>query len=449
MNKGKLLFLLFITSCILISGVTAAEVSEKKDVSIFNISYYGSDFHSDVVGSLDSTIRKTVVDMGRFRVLEVRKRFSSDDDLYKFIERIKKIKEQETEIPEEVSFGHVIFTEADFNALISSFIVIIPEVTFFDEDKVYDEDDDFTGYEVKLITSYTVLDASTMEVVAKPEIETSGFSVDKEDAWLDAVKSVSSNLELELKKIPLFTIKTGVLEVHGAEVVIEKGKNMGIQPGYEFEIIHSKETESGFSKEMHAGLVLVKSVYKEISEATVLYGKPRVDDQLVEVPRIGVDGILYCHILADPESKTLCIMPGIKAIWSMGLYLVKPIFGIEVPIADMTTKGLEGYGIILDYGMPLNFYVGCDINFYMGRLQIAPTIAAGGTLVIPWDNDDDEDNEPGFTHAGFKGYVSVNYLVNRDLKFVLDVGYSYWFTFSNFFKNYGGILGGLALVWKS
>lgn len=445
MNREKLLLFLLFFVCLVMSGVFSQEVSEKKDISVFNISYYGAKFHSEVIGPLDTTIRRVVVDMGRFRVLEVRKRFFREEDLYEFIERIKEIKEQEVEIPEEVEFGHVIFTEADFNALISSFIVIIPEVSFYDVNKRYNSDNEFIGYDVKLITSYTVLDANTMEVVAKPEIETSGFSKDREEAWLNAAQSVASDLELALKKVPIFTIKTGVIDVRGTQVDIERGKNLGIRKGYEFEIIRTEEMATGFTKERHAGLILVNSVFKEFSEATVLYGKPRVGDQLVEVPRVGIDGLVYLHILSNPPFESISIIPGLKAIWSMGLYFIKPVFGIEIPIADLTTEGSTGYMKVLSFGFPLNFYLGCDINFYMGRLQISPTLVVGGTLVIPWE----EDRTAGFTHLGFKGYVSLNYLFHRDMKLTLDLGYSSWFTFLDDFQTYSGILGGLAFVWKT
>jgi hypothetical protein len=246
--------------------------------------------------------------------------------------------------------------------------------------------------------------------------------------------------------VPIFTLKTGVLEVHGSKVIIERGKNLGIRKSYEFEIIRTEALTGGYKKEKHAGLILVKSVFEEISEATVLYGFPREGDQLVEIPRVGIEGLLYVHILSTPPFEFISILPGLKVVWSEGLYLAKPVFGIELAIADMSTEGKSGYFEILDYGIPLNFYIGCDINLYMGRFQIIPTLAGSATLVIPWDTEEDE---VGFTHLGFKGYVSINYLFHRDFKLSLDVGYSWWFTLLEDFKGYGGILGGLAFVWKT
>lgn len=315
MKRGKLLFFLLIFSSLIISGLSAQEVSEKKDISVFNVSYYGWKFPEEALGSLDSKVRKVIVDMGRFRVLEVRKRFLADDDLYEFIERVKAIKVQEAEIPDEVSFGHVIFTESDFNALISSFIVIIPEVAFYDMNSKFNDKNEFIGFEVTLRTSFTVLDATTMEVVAKPEIETSGFSEDDESAWLSAIDSVPFQLEFELKKIPIFTLKSGVLEVHGSSITLEKGKNMGISRGYEFEIIRSEVLNSGLKKEWSTGLVLVKTVFEEVSDATILYGNPREGDQLVEVPRMGVDLIPYVHVLSNPPFSTISLLPGIQFIY--------------------------------------------------------------------------------------------------------------------------------------
>jgi hypothetical protein len=446
MKIHKILFIFILFTCFIIQGAISQEVSEKKDVSVFDLSYYGWKFPEEALGSADSTIRKVFVDMGRFRVLEVRKRFNNDNDLYKFIKRIKKIKEKEVEIPDEVSFGHVVFTESDFEALISSFIVIIPEITFYDLNKQYNDDGDFIGYEVILKTSYTVLDANTMEIVAKPVVETSGYSKDRDQAWESAIQSIPSLLEFELKKIPIFTLKTGVLEVHGGSVTLEKGKNMGINTGFEFEIIRNKVLASGFNKESSVGLVLVNSVFEEISEATILYGNPEEGDQLVEVPRMGIDGILYMHLLYNLDSKTMSLLPGLEVIGSRGFYTFKPVFGIELVIADLLSSGEDGYfDMISYYGVPMNIYGGFSYNIYMGRLQIAPTVVVGATIIAPYDDNDDG----WLTHLGGKGYLAVNYLTSRDMKISLDLGYSYWLNISDFFKAYGGVLAGLEIVFKS
>ncbi|MBN2440092.1 MAG: hypothetical protein JXJ04_02060 [Spirochaetales bacterium] len=445
MKIQKMIFLLFFFLCFFITGIFSQEVSEKNDVSVFDLSYYGWKFPEEALGSADSTIRKVFVDMGRFRVLEVRKRFDNNDDLYDFIERIKKIKEKEVEISDEVSFGHVIFTESDFDKLISSFIVIIPEITFFDLNKRYNDDGDFIGYEAILKTSYTVMDARTMEVVAKPEIETSGFSPDRQQVWQDAIESIPALLEFELKKIPIFTLKTGVLEVHGGNVTLEKGKNMGIYTGFEFEIVRTKVLSSGFNKESSVGLVLVHSVFEEISEATVLYGDPEEGDQLIEIPRMGVDFILYAHILYNLDTETISILPGLEVIASRGFYSIKPVFGIELVIADLMSSGANGYLDMLSYyGVPINVYGGISYNLYMGRLQIAPTAVVGLTVVAPYEEEDDG----WLTHVGGKGYLALNYLYDRDMKISFDIGYSSWLNISDYFKAYGGVLAGLEIVFK-
>jgi len=444
MRNLTLFLLLFL--CVSISVLFAQEVSEKQEVSIFNISYYGWRFPEEIIGSLDSKIRSVIVNMGRFKVLEVRKRFEKTDDLFAFIDRVRKIKEQDMEIPEEVSYGHIIFTEADFNALISSFIVILPEVTYLNIEARYNDDNDLIGYSAQINTSYSILDAQTMEVVAKPEIESTGTGDNKRATWQDAIDSLPMDLEFELKKVPIFTLKTGVLEVHGGKIVLEKGKNMGIKTGFEFEIIRTDTIASGFSKEKHAGLVLVQSVYEEISEATILYGGPQEGDQLVEVPRMGVDGILYTQILYNTTTETTAILPGLQVIPSISFYFIKPVVGIELAIADLTDYGSWGYGILMYFGMPMNIYLGASANLYLGRLQISPTLVGGAGLIIPWDTD---EHEPALSHLGYKAYLSLNYLVHRDVKITADVGYSQWFPIIPFYKLYGGILGGLAIVWKS
>jgi hypothetical protein len=285
-----------------------------------------------------------------------------------------------------------------------------------------------------------------MEVVAKPELETSGFSKDDEDAWQSAIDSIPSQLEFEIKKIPIFTLKTGVLEVHGGAITLEKGKNMGITTGYEFEIIRREVLDSGLTKEYSTGLVLVRKVFEEVSDATILYGNPMEGDQLVEVPRIGADAIAYTHVLSNLSMDKMSFLFGFQAIYSMKLYSIKPLIGVEFVLADLHSGGFGGYfDAITQYGTPLNIYFGVTYNIYMGRLQISPTVVGGATVFVP--SDDTED--PTASHFGGKAYLTINYLFHRDLKFFLDIGGSYWMTNpESQFINYGGILLGAGLVYK-
>jgi len=445
MKRSSVLFFLLVFFLLSMTISFSQEVSEKKDISVFNLSYYDWDIPDFALGSIDSEIRSVFINIGRFRVLEVRKNFANDGDLQDFIRSLRQIKEKQVEIPEEVSYGHVLFTEADFEALVSSFIVIVPEVTYFNVEVKEDDEGEVTGYSTELKTSYSILDASTMEVVAKPSVESSGYDENERASIQDAITSIKSKLTFKIKSVPLFTLKTGVLVVYSGGITLEKGKNMGILPGYEFEIISSETIKPGLNRERHSGLVLVNSVSEEVSEATVLYGRPQEGDQLKEVPRVGVDGSVYVHAMIENfETNDLIFTAGIKGTLALAVYFIRPIIGLEIPIAPIVANEDLNDIILLVYGFPLNIYLGAELNWYFGRLQVSPTLVAGVGIIAPYD----DENEPALTNVGGKAYLALNYLVTRDVKISVDLGYAYWMNVSDLFLPYGGILAGANVVFK-
>ena len=82
--------------------------------------------------------------------------------------------------------------------------------------------------------------------------------------------------------------------------------------------------------------------------------------------------------------------------------------------------------MIFDY-IPIQTYVGAEItNWYLGRLQIAPTLVVGAGGLFPLEEEHDE----GFlviTHFGGKAFLSLSYLVSRDVKLTVEPGFSLWF----------------------
>jgi hypothetical protein len=404
----------------------AQVVSEKTDVSVFDLSYYSYKVPNNALANIDSTIRSVFVDMGRFKVIQVAKSFDDPNDLATFIEQVKKIKEKKVQIPDAVSYGRATFSEDDFNNLISSFIVIVPELLSFSSKEKYDKKNNFAGYEVNFKTSFSVIDASTMEVVAKPTIESNGTDKDDRGQALEsAIRSMTGSLTFELKKVPIFTIKTGVVEAKGGKITFKKGKNMGILPGFEFELIRTDILSSGDKKEYSDGLVIVSDVYEEVSDALVLYGDAKEGDQLKEVPRAGGELALYYHGIYDLDSQSVLSLIGIKATVTLGFFSFRPLIGIELPLFDV-------YGIgsfIFAVGVPMNAYIGADFPIYMGRLQITPTITlkVGGiyfyTAPDPGNNGDTQQFFA--THIGGTAYANISYLVTRDMKLYVDLGYTY------------------------
>ena len=66
-------------------------------------------------------------------------------------------------------------------------------------------------------------------------------------------------------------------------------------------------------------------------------------------------------------------------------------------------------------------------------------------MIYPWESDEDS---VALSHAGIKGYIAINYLITRDIKLTFNVGYAQWFALLLAYQNYGGVLGGLSIVFK-
>jgi hypothetical protein len=95
-------------------------------------------------------------------------------------------------------------------------------------------------------------------------------------------------------------------------------------------------------------------------------------------------------------------------------------------------------------GFPLNVYLGGELNFYMGRLQVVPMAAAGLGMLIPKEENADFE----LSHAGFMLQASVNLLVANQLRVFVEGGYAYWAGLGDYNENYGGIFAGAGLMIK-
>src|SRR5690606_16352229 len=164
MIRRMMLFVLFLA--IVVSFGAAQEISQRKDIAIFALNYYGAPPTTDTggsvelkanaktgevslklqgsgsqetdrvfqqaLGSIDSQIRQVFSGLNRFNVIGLPQRLT-DGDVQAFIDTIRQFNESNAEIPEEVRFGEVAFTEADFNRLVGAFYVVIPSVIRYDQ----------------------------------------------------------------------------------------------------------------------------------------------------------------------------------------------------------------------------------------------------------------------------------------------------------------------------
>ena len=410
----------------------AQEVSEKKEIAVFKLSYYDWDIPDAVLGNIDEELKSVFINIGRFNVIGMTQRLE-EGDLGVFIDKIKEFKEEDVEIPEEVQMGHDFFTEADMNQLIGSFIVVIPSVSNF----ILESLD--SGYiEATVKTAFNFINVQEGRTFAQFFVETEGTDENEQKAIKEAVDGIPMKLTYEIRKISEFQLKTGILEVRGSEVILELGRDLGLKLGDEYLIVLTRVLNSGKTISTEKGLIIIKSVDEEVSVGKVLYskGKPQVGDQLKEIPRLGIDTTPYVRLAMDPigiGAEEIMVIAGVRQSISRGFYSFRPLTGLEMP--------LHNIGV----GIPVNFYVGGELDLYFGRFQLIPMAAIGLGGVYLYDSEDFY-----LSHIGGMANVTLTFLFHKNMKLTLDAGILFWPTLDeSLFDTYGGVFigGGLCIKY--
>ncbi|MCF7929088.1 MAG: hypothetical protein K9L68_09570 [Spirochaetales bacterium] len=424
MRMQRLVVLVLLVFLLAGTMLSAQKVSEKKEIAVFDLSYYDWNIPSGALGAIDQQIQSVFINIGRFEVIGLNYRLG-ESDVNEFVRKIKQYKERQVEIPEEVRLGQEVFTEQDFNRLVGSFIVVIPSVSFFNVAKLEDGE-----YQATIQTSFQFVNVEESKTFDQFFVETTGTDDNARNAVKNAVDGIPGMLTYKIRSMPEFQINTGIIEVRGGEVFLELGRNMGIMKGDEYSVLGSQVMKSGQVYEGEAGLILIKDVQKEFSVGTVLYSDNllEVGDQLREVPRLGVEFVPYLDVMLSVNDKggeedfVPLFSPGFRMTASRGFYSFKPSIGVEFPFRN-------GILILSVFGvLPYTAYVGGEItNIYLGRLQITPQLYGGISGVIAVDDNTEIDDDFLMTHLGGRAMVSVSYLIDRDTKIYIEGGGAFWY----------------------
>jgi hypothetical protein len=427
------------------SAVLAQQVSQKKDIAIFRLSYYQWDIPDMVLGAVDEEIQGVFINIGRFNVMGMTQRLEPGD-LAVFIAAIKRYKEERVEMPEAVQMGREFFTQADFDRLVGSFIVVIPSVASY-----VLEVKDSGDFHVALKTSFTFVNVEQDKTFAQAFVATDGTARSPDGAARMAMDGIASRLTFEIRKIPEFQLKTGVLEVRRSEVILELGRDMGVRVGDEFVLVSSRVLESGKTLSSETGLLVIKEVGDEVSVGKVLYARPRPQegDQLREVPLFGLEITPYVHVAGGLfYRRGITALVGLRQSISRGFYGFRPIFGLEVPFMAN-----------IAFALPLNLYVGGEYVFYLGRLSLVPMVSlgVGGAYLYYLGDSVSADQKFALTHIGGSASLTVNYLFSKKLRLMLEAGYLVWFSLvpgqyfyqsDYLFPSYDGLYFGAGLTLK-
>lgn len=124
MFKYSKRYIFVIVYVILATLLSAQTVSGKKDIAVFRLSHSGY-VPSEVAARIDQRIIDVVTSFKRFNVIGMEYRLNSNN-IVSFIDQIKRMKEQQSEISETVLSGEEAFTRADWERLTGAFLVFAP-----------------------------------------------------------------------------------------------------------------------------------------------------------------------------------------------------------------------------------------------------------------------------------------------------------------------------------
>ncbi len=410
-------------------------ISEKQDIAIFALGYYGWDLPYQALGSIDGEIQKVFADLGRFTILGMSQRLSPGG-LEQFIDTVRRTKQSDFVLPEKFQFGEAFLTEAEFNRLVGAFVVVVPVVVEFNS--WWDSKN--LKFRTDIKTNISFIEAASGSLIAIKRLNSSGSDANNEfQSISSAIASIPMQLQYEIRSIPKFQISTRILTVSGPTVRLQMGSNMGIRKGDEYAVVEQRSVE-GFDDSREAGLIVIKDVGREVSTGQVLYASIELakDTQLREIPRLGVDLDLYLHIVGTQ------VLPGLRATASRGFYALRPFIAAQIPLSLISNF----YWVSI---FPVNVLAGLEYVLNAGRLSIAPSAAVGISYYHVTSGGIDTDTEV-LSHVGFQLGGRLAYLFGRNARVFLDFGLENWASLSSLYvlhdPSYGGIMMGAGLTLK-
>ncbi len=429
--------------------VVAQEFSERQEIAIFRLSYHGQpevttpagpfiriDIDSDrfsfqfrgtgrrswdrlfhnAFNAVDERIRNVFVNLGRFDVVGFPQRVRAEyvDD---FIRAVREYRSDDAEVPEAVLLGRQAFTEDDFRSLTGGFLVVVPSVTWYDMEYDYGANQ----YTARIETSFTVVDVDSGRTQSQFRLETSGRNSDPERAVRSAVNSIPGNLEFELRSIPEFQIRSGIIDRDGDRIYFEFGRNMGVRRGDEYVVVSPRTTDFGYTDEVETGLIIVSEVHERYSVGRLIYDGNRasVGDQLREVPRRGADIRMYAGAyldavgLSDGRVHARGGMAGISMSVNRGFFRFRPMVTLEFPFV-----GQSGY-------LLFGGYAGLETNMFLRRLRVSPSIQAG---IMAADRPGQSESDRVASHVGGRTGINLSFQTTRDIMVGVQLGWTQMWT---------------------
>lgn len=384
-------YLLVIVYILLVAmQLSAQTVSSKKDIAVFRLSH-SINVPSETAARIDQRIAGTVASFKRFNVIGMQYRLNSTN-IASFVEKIKEMKENQSEIPETVLSGEEAFTRADWERLTGAFLVFAPRITAYDESLIIEEIE-VDGkkvvrkyWKVKIEGAVSILDVSGSAGERIIPLSVTQSAKRHSDAVDDAIDALENMVYTAIKFEPEFALASGVLAIdrENNTVTIELGKDIGIKEGDEY-LLQKFISVGGKQSTVETGLLVISEVHDTFSIAKVIYAEqPIVEGDSVKellnqkLMLQGYAGITIpvTGVTTKNSAEYLRVQPtfGIRAIYKTGFHLGISLgyeYAIQQPIrrsSSLTDKPMK----LTPFGTG---YLGVGVyNFYTSRFKLTPEL---------------------------------------------------------------------------
>lgn len=463
------LFLLALTFLLLPAALYCAEVTAQQDIAIFGVTTYAFDIPDEVLVYADTSIDNAFINLKRFNVLGFGDYRMESRDIDYFIARVREARSEKAEEAGtyDEKFGALVIKGEDFDRIANSFLVVVPSLSNYTW--TVRREERYSGFSSFVRREYTVdivMDLAFLNVREGKQEEAVRVTGTASDESLDrasrrAVDSAVSSLSFKIRQVEAFKIKSGIIRVKGDTVYFELGKNIGVQPGDEFEVLTRQEVgKTGRIVELPTGLIRVRKVYPETTEARIVYQRERITegDQIAEAASAGIQlsfrtGVMQVDI-PDMEYNIAVVddsnlSPPFGEIFYVELNQkernVSPIVAVTAEKSlGYRFKGIfEGTAVLNFPLIALNGELGAGAVFQKRRLSfdlsalggliymttfqqrilqntVFPSMFIEGTRI---DFDDDPIMNIWGLSAGLKGSAGLTFLIKP--RFALNAGVSY------------------------
>ncbi len=391
------------------------------------------------LGLIETKAKQVFSGLSRFNLVPLGYALSYQD-IPPLLEKLKIFESGKTEVPNTVQVGETSFSHADFTLLLKSYLIVIPMLTAFTIEELNNQGGQ-TNYKVGITVTYTIVNAENATVIANIPLESMGYDADKDRAVDDAVEDIPIQLTYEVRSLDIFSLEDRIVELMDPDVAIRLGREKGVAVGDEYAVISSdQEDGDGQAESRESGLIIIHNIEDKISVGRVIYadGPLLAGMPVKEIPRAGLEIIPYMHTEIDFTHSAYTGAAGLKFVVTKGFFVIQPVVCFEVVLYPFER---------LQNVLPVRAYGGLDINLYLGRFQLSGMVAVGAEVITALSPSSTVDGFK-FSYLGLAGIANLGYLITRDVKIILDLGYQAWFPLSDKYVDYEGWVAGLGVGIK-